>query len=426
MPPANPYDLMVIGGGAAGFFGALEAARLRPAWRIMILEKSARVLGKVAISGGGRCNVTHQCPEPALLAKHYPRGQRFLKNVFRQFNAQNTVAWFEHHGVNLITEADGRMFPVTNRSQTIIDCFLHEAARCKIEINMHQPVVRLEGTGPYRVCTKTETFSASRVLVAIGGHPNPEAYQWLAQRGLAIAPPIPSLFTFNDPSRKFAALMGVSVPDAEVRITGTKYFKTGPLLITHWGLSGPAVITLSAWAAEYLHQQNYKFDVMINWINHSETQARDLLQLYRQNHGRQLVSNHPLFQLPLRLWLKLCHEAGVDDQTTWAELPRKPLNRLLEFLIRTPLTIRGKTTFKEEFVTCGGVALDEINNLTMECKKLPDLYIAGEVLHIDGETGGFNFQGAWSTAIVAARAMAEKQTSAAGALPKETSGDGGN
>ncbi len=405
MPVAGSYDLIVIGGGAAGFFGALEAARLRPGWRVLILEKTSRLLAKVAISGGGRCNVTHHCLEPAPLAQHYPRGQRFLKKAFRAFHAQHTIDWFESRGVKLKTEEDGRMFPVTNDSQTIIQCFLQEAQRLHIEIKLQSGVEALEGTGPYVVRTAQESFNASRVLVAIGGHPKPDAYAWLAQRGLALAQPIPSLFTFNDPTRKFAELMGVSVPHAEVKIPGTKLAMSGPLLLTHWGLSGPAVIKLSAWAAEYLHRQNYQFDVLINWVNQEETRAREFLQGYRQNHGRQVVYNHPLFQLPSRLWIALCREAGVDEGTTWAEMARKPFHRLLEFLIRTPVGIRGKTTFKEEFVTCGGVLLEEIDVDTLACKKLPGVYVAGEVLNIDGETGGFNFQAAWTTSVLAARAM---------------------
>lgn len=406
MPPADGYDLVVVGGGAAGFFGALEAARLRPDWRILILEKSTRLLAKVAVSGGGRCNVTHHCPDPTPLAKHYPRGERFLKKIFRTFHAQHTIDWFNQHGVALHVEADGRMFPVSNSSQTIIDCFLKAARELSIEIRMQAGVDRLTGNGPYEVGAGKEKFFCTHVLVAIGGHPRPEAYSWLAQRGLDIHQPIPSLFTFNDPSRKFAGLMGLSVPEAEVRITGTKLAETGPLLITHWGLSGPAVIKLSAWAAEYLHQRNYQFNVLINWINLNEEHVRRKLQAHRQQHGRQVVWTHPLFQVPARLWATLCQEAAIDERTIWAELSWKSFNRLLEFLIRTPMAIRGKTTFKEEFVTCGGISLYEVDPETMACKKLPGVYVAGEVLNIDGETGGFNFQAAWSTAIVAARAMA--------------------
>lgn len=407
MPRAGAYDLVVIGGGAAGFFGALEAARLRPDWRIVILEKTSRLLAKVAISGGGRCNVTHHCLEPTPLAQHYPRGQRFLKKVFRTFHAQHTIDWFENRGVKLKAEDDGRMFPVSNHSQSIIDCFLREAERCKIEIQMQAAVEALEGDGPYLVRTAAQSFAASRVLVAIGGHPKPDAYNWLSARGLSLAQPIPSLFTFNDPTRRFASLMGLSVPRAEVKITGTKFVETGPLLITHWGLSGPAVIRLSAWAAEHLHERNYQFDVLINWVNLGEPEARESLQVYRQNHGRQVVHNHSLFHLPSRLWVTICLDAGIEPGTGWAEVGWKSFNRLLEFLIRTPLAIRGKTTFKEEFVTCGGVSLDEIDVDRMASKKLPGVYFAGEVLHIDGETGGFNFQAAWSTSVVAARAMAQ-------------------
>jgi predicted Rossmann fold flavoprotein len=405
MAQPQPYDVIVVGGGAAGFFGALELARLQPSWRVVILEKTSRLLAKVSISGGGRCNVTHHCLEPTPLSQHYPRGQRFLKKIFREFNARHTE-WFANRGVRLHVEADGRMFPVTNDSQTIINCFLQEAERRKIEIRTGCGVERLEGKGPYTVHAGGQVFVAPKVLVAIGGHPRPEAYQWLTERGVAIDRPIPSLFTFNDPTRKFTDLMGVSVPEALVKITGTKYEQVGPLLITHWGLSGPAVIKLSAWAATELFARNYQFDILINWVNQSEEETRDFLQNQRHLHGRQIIGNHALLQLPSRLWAALCQEAGIEAGTTWAEVAWKPFNRLIEFLIRTPLSIRGKTTFKEEFVTCGGISLEEVNRDTMECKKLPGVFVAGEVLNIDGETGGFNFQAAWSTSVVAARAMA--------------------
>jgi predicted Rossmann fold flavoprotein len=406
MAHSRPYDVVVIGGGAAGFFGALEIARLQPEWRIVILEKTSRLLAKVAISGGGRCNVTHHCLEPTPLSQHYPRGQRFLKKLFREFNAQDTIRWFEARGVALKVEADGRMFPVTDDSQTVINCFLREAEQRHVEIRTSCGVDRLDGNGPFTVHAGGELFTARKVLVAMGGHPKKEAYQWLMQRSLTIDTPIPSLFTFNDPSRKFADLMGVSVPDAVVKIAGTRFEQAGPLLITHWGLSGPAVIKLSAWAATELFARSYQFEILINWIHQTEEAARAFLLDYRQTHGRQLVANYPLFNLPTRLWLRLCHEAGLEERTPWAEVGWKSFNRFLEFLIRTPLSIRGKTTFKEEFVTCGGIALDEINSETMECKKLPGVFVAGEVLNIDGETGGFNFQAAWSTSVVAARAMA--------------------
>jgi predicted Rossmann fold flavoprotein len=400
------YDLLVIGGGAAGFFGALEAARLNPNWQIGILEKTGRLLAKVAVSGGGRCNVTHNTPQPARLATHYPRGARFLKKIFQVFHAQHTIQWFAERGVALKTEEDGRMFPVTDSSQTIIDCFLCEAAAHRIDIFTFQGVERVEAVNGFDVYTATTHWRARRLLLATGGHAKPEAYAWLQRLGIAIRPPIPSLFTFNDPLRRWSALAGISVSGASVRIEGTTFTETGPVLITHWGLSGPAIIKLSAWAAEYLHQQGYVFSLLINWVAGNEEKVRQTLQDYRQQNGKRQVARHPAYPLPARLWQKLCADADIEPGRIWSDTSQKQLNRLVEKTVRSAFAIRGKTTFKEEFVTCGGISLDEIDPQTMALKKIPNLYAAGEVLDIDGETGGFNFQAAWSTAAVAARSMA--------------------
>lgn len=400
------YDLLVVGGGAAGFFGALEAARLHPAWKIGILEKTGKLLTKVAVSGGGRCNVTHHAPQPAMLTPHYPRGARFLKKVFRVFHAHDTVQWFAARGVPLHAEADGRMFPVTNLSQTIIDCFLHEAARHRIEVFTGQGVERVLITdASFDVYTATTQWQAQRLLVATGGHAKPEAYGWLQRLGLSVRPPIPSLFTFNDPTRAWASLAGIAVPHATAKIAGTDFTQTGPVLITHWGLSGPAIIKLSAWAAEYLHEKQYTFQLLINWAAANEERVRETLEQYRQAHVKRTVARYPLFQLPARLWQKLCAEAAVEPEQPWGALSQKKLNRLVEKTVRSSFSILGKTTYKEEFVTCGGISLDEIDPETLGCKKIPGLYVAGEVLDLDGETGGFNFQAAWSTATVAARGM---------------------
>lgn len=405
------FDLVVVGGGAAGFFGAIQAAEMKPGMRILILERSSRLLAKVKVSGGGRCNVTHHCFNPFELADHYPRGEKKLKAIFKVFQASDMVAWLTSKGVDVKAEADGRMFPVTDSAQTIIDCFLKLAFAHKIQIELALPVEGLtrENDSWTIHCPENKRFRAKHVLIAIGGNPNPQFYAWIQRLGHTINPPIPSLFTFNDTGKTFTDLMGVAVPDAEVRIATTKYVQRGPVLITHWGLSGPAVIKLSAWAAEYLHQRQYQFTALVSWIGPcKEDEVRTNLAEHKTTKGKQKVINHPLFGLPTRLWEKLCALAEIDEKKIWAELPSRNLNKLLEFLIRCPFQIKGKTTFKEEFVTCGGVDLKEIDLLTMQSRIAPGVFFAGEVLHIDGETGGFNFQAAWSTAFLAASTIANE------------------
>lgn len=408
MHASADYDLIVIGGGAAGFFGAINATQLNPTLRILILEKSTKLLSKVKVSGGGRCNVTHHCFEPAPLAKHYPRGQKELKKLFYQFNAADTVAWFESRGVKLKTEADGRMFPQSNNSQTIIDCFLHEAEKHHIQIKTGCEVLKLTREQElFRIHCKGETFKTAKVLVATGGYSKPENYAWLSALNHTIVKPIPSLFTFNDPARTFTPLMGVAVNDAEVKIAGTRFLQQGPVLITHWGLSGPAVIKLSAWAAVELHQLNYTFMTLVNWTGQSETVVREALMLLKSRHSKKNITGNPLFNLPKRLWEFLTQRAEIAPEKIWADASHKEINKLIELLYACAFPIKGKTTFKEEFVTCGGVDWKEIDLTTMESKQVPGLYFAGEVLNTDGETGGFNFQAAWTTAWVAAQAIAQ-------------------
>ncbi|MBL0741781.1 NAD(P)/FAD-dependent oxidoreductase [Chryseolinea lacunae] len=402
------FDLVVIGGGAAGFFGAIQAAEQKPGLKILILEKTTKLLTKVKVSGGGRCNVTHDCINPFELARHYPRGEKALKNLFKSFHAGNTVAWFEGKGVSLKVEDDGRMFPDTDSSQTIIDCFMREVQRHKIRIEMEAAVLSLrKEEEEFLITTDTETYHAAKVLIATGGSPNAGAYQWIADTGHAVLKPIPSLFTFNEAEKNFSDLMGIAVPNAEVKITGTKFSQQGPLLITHWGLSGPAVIKLSAWAAEYLHGIHYTFQVLVSWIGAvKEADFMAGLQEHKAQKGKQKIVTNPLFGLPQRLWERLCSLAEIDAQKIWADLPQKNMNKLMEFLIRCPFQIKGKTTFKEEFVTCGGVDVKTIDLDTMQSKTIKNLFFAGEVLNIDGETGGFNFQAAWTTAYVAAKTIA--------------------
>ncbi len=404
------FDLVVIGGGAAGFFGAIQAAEMKPGLKVLILEKSPKLLAKVRISGGGRCNVTHHCFEPIALAHHYPRGEKSLKNLFQLFQAKETVSWFASKGVALKTEEDGRMFPITNSSQTIIDCFLEQANQLKIKIETSKAVTSIEpkDDGFNITCQQGDVITTKKILIATGGNPNRQGYEWMANLQHTIINPIPSLFTFNDTEKKFNDLMGVALPTAEVRIAGTKFSQTGPVLITHWGLSGPAVIKLSAWAATYLHEKKYEFTTLVSWIGSvKEETLRVQLAEQKSKRGKQKVISNPLFSLPQRLWVRICELSEIEEGKIWAELPQKNINKLVEFLIRCPFQIKGKTTFKEEFVTCGGVDVSEINLETMESKKIKNVFFSGEVLNIDGETGGFNFQAAWTTAFVAAKGIAK-------------------
>jgi predicted Rossmann fold flavoprotein len=401
-------DLAVIGGGAAGFFGAINAAALNPKLRIVILEKSPKLLSKVKISGGGRCNVTHHCFEATPLSQHYPRGQKQLKKLFRSFQAIDTVAWFEQRGVKLKAEEDGRMFPTSDDSQTVINCFLKEAQKFNIEILLNEGVEEITPSPrDFQIQTRTKRISAKNVLVAIGGHPQSSSYEFIRKLGHTVTPLIPSLFTFNDTSKRFADLMGIAVSDATVKIAGAELCERGPVLITHWGLSGPAVIKLSAWAAEYLHARQYTFTALVNWLGEkTEEDTRQFLQDCKSKRGKQKIVGNPLFGLPTRLWEKLATESEIPHEKIWGDASNKEINRLVEQLIRCPFHIKGKTTFKEEFVTCGGVDLAEVETETMQSKKFPKLFFAGEVLNIDGETGGFNFQAAWTTGFLAAKAIA--------------------
>lgn len=402
------FDLIVIGGGAAGFYGAIQVAEMNAGLKILIIEKSNKLLSKVRVSGGGRCNVTHHCFDPIELSHHYPRGEKLLRSLFKKYDAEKTVSWFASKGVDLKTEEDGRMFPVTDNSQTIIDCFMREALRLKVKIEMGDGVVRIKPAKDiFEIITQTgKVYTAHKILIATGGSPKPDAYQWIEELGHAINPPIPSLFTFNDSEKKFTDLMGIAVSNAEVRIATTKFKQQGPVLITHWGLSGPAVIKLSAWAAEHLHAIHYNFTALVSWIGPAEEETlREYLKEQKIARGKQKIYSNPLFELPQRLWVRLCELSEIDEKKIWAEAPLKNLNKLLENLIKCPFQIKGKTTFKEEFVTCGGVDLKDVDPETMESKKSKGVFFAGEVLNIDGETGGFNFQSAWSTAFIASKSI---------------------
>jgi predicted Rossmann fold flavoprotein len=402
------FDLIVVGGGAAGFYGAIQAATTNPSLRIVILEKTQKLLTKVKVSGGGRCNVTHACHNPFELARHYPRGEKMLKQSFKEYHADHVVDWFTSRGVELKTESDGRMFPTTDNSQTIIDCFVNEAARLKIQVVRGVAVTSATRNDGFTIhAADGRSWTSNTLLIAIGGHNNSEAYNWIRALGHSIVPPIPSLFTFNDKEGKFKDLMGIAVPMAELKIATTKFSERGPLLITHWGLSGPAVIKLSAWAADYLHTQKYLFEVRINWTGETDVNCREALVTAKNSRGKQKMHGNQLFSLPQRLWVRLCEFSEIEPARMWSEASNRELNKLAEHLLNTTIRVSGKTTFKEEFVTCGGVDVREVNPVTLESKLIPRLFFAGEVLNVDGETGGFNFQAAWSTSYLAAMGIAK-------------------
>lgn len=404
--PVNSRQIIVVGGGAAGFFAAIAAAEQGS--RVILLEKTARVLDKVRISGGGRCNVTHACFEPREFVTRYPRGGKALLSPFQKFSARDTVAWFEARGVKLKTEADGRMFPVTDSSQTIVDCLVHAAQTAGVTVRLNSSVqsVVKNAAGQFELVVGTETLTCDRLLLATGGCRAAAAGQLAASLGHTIEAPVPSLFTLQIASPWLATLAGVAVT-AEVSVPGTKLRECGPVLITHWGLSGPAVLRLSAWGARALHDLNYQFPLLINWLPESTADAiQQEFQARRVTCGAKLLLNVPLFPLTIRLWEQLVTASGVPRDTRWSALSRPQAQALAQQLLRTEFPVTGKSLNKDEFVTCGGVKLDEVNFKTMESKRCPGLHFAGELLDIDGVTGGFNFQAAWTTGHVAGHAMA--------------------
>jgi len=401
-------EIVIIGGGAAGFFAAIQAAELAPQAKVIILEQLPNLLGKVKISGGGRCNVTHACFEPRELVKHYPRGSKALLGPFHRFMTGDTMAWFEERGVPLKIEADGRVFPQSDDSQSIIDCLMHAAQAAGVHIHTRRKVQGLtppdEEHARWQVRTARETLGADRVLMASGS--NPASWRWLAELGHRIEAPVPSLFTFNIKDERIGSLPGISVPDAEVKVAQGKLKADGPLLVTHWGLSGPGVLRLSAWGARELHAHDYRFDLQVNW--RPGQLAEDWLerwQTLRQQQPKKAVINSPQAELPNRLWQSLCRQAGIGEQVRWAELTRAQALALAQELAEGRYVVSGKSTFKEEFVTCGGVDLAEVDFRSMESKLWPGLHFAGEVLDIDAITGGFNFQAAWTTGWIAGEAM---------------------
>ncbi len=405
--------LIVIGGGAAGFFCAVNAARMNPSLKVLIIEKNNKVLSKVKVSGGGRCNVTHACFEISELIKKYPRGQNFLKKSFHWFNATNTIEWFQERNVALKTETDGRMFPESNDSQTIIDCLLREATKYNVEMMLNCEVKEIiaENNSFILLTPDSRLLTSDYLCIACGGYPKSSQMDWLQKIGHSFETPVPSLFTFNIPNNKITELMGVSVENATVKIAGTKLQEQAPLLITHWGMSGPAVLKLSAWGARQLADKNYHFEISVNWLgNRNENELRDEWLFFRDRFAAQKIGNKNPFELPNRLWIHLLRESFIDESLRWAELTSKQQNKLIQTLTAQTFLVKGKTTFKEEFVTCGGIKLNEIDPKTMQSKIVPHLFFAGEITDVDGVTGGFNFQNAWTGGWIAAKAIAEIST----------------
>lgn len=390
--------IVVVGGGAAGFFAAMACAQANPDYQITILEKSQKLLQKVKVSGGGRCNVTHSCFDVRELVKFYPRGQKQLIGPFSRFNPTHTINWFAERGVALKTESDGRMFPVTDSSQTIIDCFIQEAEKRDIDIRLGTGIEKLTPVkNEWEIkLYKAETITADAVIVTAGS--SQQVWSMLAETGHTIVPPVPSLFTFNIRDERLKNLQGLSVSNATVSITGSKLKTTGPLLITHWGLSGPAVLKASAWGARELAATQHKFAIDVNWTGtYNREEVKEELLLNKTQHPKRQPGNHPLYGIPSRLWKALTDCEGMN----YADLPKSKIETIAGNLAASHFQVHGKSTFKDEFVTAGGVELSEVDFKTMQSKKFPGLYFAGEVLDIDAITGGFNFQAAWTTGFIA-------------------------
>ena len=398
------YDIIIIGGGAAGFFTAINIVEKNSKLKVAILERGKSVLEKVRISGGGRCNVTHACFVPNDLVKFYPRGEKELKGPFHQFCSGDTIEWFEKHGVELKIEDDGRMFPVSNSSQTIIDCFLKATQKLKIDILTNHSVQELYKTeNHWKLTTTQEVFTCEKIVMASGS--NPKMWELLQNLGHSIIEPVPSLFTFNVKDVRIKDLMGLSTL-ASVKVKKSKLQASGPLLITHWGMSGPGILRLSAWGARELADKRYQFAIQVNWLNETDfEEAMDLLKNIKEENSKILVSKYAHFELPKRLWENLVKAAGITEETKWADVNKKQLNTLAEQLTNGEFQVNGKSTFKEEFVTAGGIDLKEVNFKTMESKILPNMFFAGEILNIDAITGGFNFQNAWTGGFILANAI---------------------
>lgn len=407
----------VIGGGAAGFFSAISAKQHHPEAEVTIYEKSDKVLSKVRVSGGGRCNVTHHCLKVSELVKHYPRGEKPLKKAFGLFAPTDTIKWFNERGVELKVEDDGRMFPITDSSETIIQCLMNEVKSLGISIKLKSGVkniiqnesnFELEFTGKnkHTVSSPSNTKSVDKVIVATGGSPRISGFEWLKKLDHEIEEPVPSLFTFNMPNETITSLMGVVANPVSVKIMGSSLKSEGPLLITHWGMSGPAVLKLSAFGARELFERDYDFKILINWTGElNENEIRAEIKGVVNLNGKKRIHNVNPFHLPGRLWEYIVQKLELGDEMIWQNMGKKNINRLVHILTNDTYSVKGKTTFKEEFVTCGGIKLNNVDFKTMQSRKAQGLYFAGEVLDVDGVTGGFNFQAAWTTGFIAGKLL---------------------
>lgn len=407
----NECDICVIGGGAAGFFAALSAASLRSDLRIQILERSDKLLAKVLISGGGRCNVTHACKDPKVLSTYYPRGQNYLEDAFQIFAVNDTINWFRERGVKLKTEADGRMFPVTDNSETIANCLKEEAHHLGVKVVNRcaaQSIQKVE-TGFLLETSKGEIHTKN-LIVCTGGGSKDSSFEWINALGITTTSVVPSLFTFNLADDPIRELSGVSVPKAAIRIRGNYEYQYGPLLVTHWGLSGPAALRLSAWEARTLAAKSYHLDLEVDWTGQGDLKwVAEQLRAYAEIHPKkQLITSRPFPDIPERLWQFLCKRVLDRPFRNWAECGKNLFQALVAQIGAMPAEVKGKTRFKEEFVTCGGIELSELDPSTSMTHKVPGLYFAGEIMDIDGITGGFNFQAAWTTGYLAGSSAAAR------------------
>ena len=385
----------IVGGGAAGFFLAINLKEMMPEMEVTIFERSSRLLAKVEISGGGRCNCTNSFASIRDLSAVYPRGHRLMKRLFKTFNYQDAYTWFEQHGIELVTQDDECVFPASQDAHTIINCFLHEARRHGVLIKTQHPIQQLDELADYNY-----------IAVTTGGSPRLAGLGWLSEKGIVMEPPVPSLFTFRIDDKRLQELMGTVVEEAVAYIPGTKLKATGPLLITHWGMSGPAILKLSSYAARELHEQQYQMPLAVNWTCRNEAEVEEELHRMILMHPQKQLATIRPFNLPSRLWSYLLEKVvGHQAQERWQHIGKKDFHRLVNVLINDTYAIAGRAAFKDEFVTCGGVSLTAVNLSTLSSKLIPNLYFAGEVLDIDGITGGFNFQAAWTTAYTVAKSI---------------------